>query len=452
MAHFEFKLPDIGEGVAEGEVVTWHVQEGDIVTEDQIMVEVMTDKATVTIGAPRAGKIAKRLAEVGKVVKVGEVLIVIDTGGEVAAKPVVTTNGSHPANGSNGNGSAPKAETTASAVGDIRDSLPGTGHFAMKTSAPVAPVASSTSAVGSHFNERPLATPATRKLARDLTVDLKHVPGSGPHGRVTRDDVLAHSSSGTLLAPTHGAKQQAPAAGKPKAVGPSAGTRIPFVGMRRRIAENMSLAKNTAAHFTFVEECEADRLIELRDRLRPDAKARGVELTFLPFVIKAVIAALKQHPMLNCSLDTEKNELVLHDRIHMGIATATDQGLMVPVIRDVEQRSIVQLCSELKRLGEGARDGKLTRDELTGATFTITSLGKLGGLFATPIINMPNVGILGVHQIKERPVVRDGQIVIGQVMLLSLSFDHRIVDGHIGAAFAYDVIRYLEDPARLMLV
>jgi pyruvate dehydrogenase E2 component (dihydrolipoamide acetyltransferase) len=226
---------------------------------------------------------------------------------------------------------------------------------------------------------------------------------------------------------------------------------VPFVGLRRRIAENMTQSKNTAAHFTFVEECECDRLIELRDRLRPDARARGAELTYLPFAIKAVIAALAKHPQLNSSLDTQSNELVLHDRYHIGIAAATEQGLVVPVIHDADQRSLLELAIEVERLATAARDGKLTREELSGSTFTVTSLGKQAGLFAVPIINLPNVGILGIHKIKERPVVRSGQIVIGQVMLLSLSLDHRVVDGHVGAAFAYDVIHYLEEPARLLL-
>lgn len=229
------------------------------------------------------------------------------------------------------------------------------------------------------------------------------------------------------------------------------GSRIPFVGMRRRIAENMSQSKSTAAHFGFVEECDADRLIELRDRLKPEAAARGVELSYLPFVVKAVVAALKQHPWLNCALDTTANELVLHDRYHIGIAAATEHGLVVPVIHDADKRTLLGLALEIERLAKAAREGKLTRQELSGSTFTVTSLGKLAGLFAIPIINLPNVGILGIHRIKERPVVRDGQIRVGHVMLLSLSCDHRIVDGHVGAAFAYEVIHYLEDPARLLL-
>ncbi len=458
MAHFEFKLPDIGEGVTEGEVVAWHVKEGDRVAEDQVMVEIMTDKATVTIGAPRAGKVDKLMFTVGSMVKVGDVLIVINTG----------------------NGSRTAAQLpAATAVGDIKDSLPGTSHFgekrALEKPRPGERAAAVSAGAGAavhaipagppavapddngHFDEKPLATPATRKLARDLKVDLKRVPGSGPGGRVTREDVLGHSNLDgatkelTAPPPPPSGRHELLPPPRPPSAGAIAGKRVPFVGLRRRIAENMTQSKNTAAHFTFVEECECDRLIELRDRLRPDARAQGVELTYLPFAIKAVVAALKKNPQLNSSLDTQTNELVLHDRYHIGIAAATEHGLVVPVIHDADQRSLLELAYEVERLASAAREGKLTREELGGSTFTVTSLGKQAGLFAVPIINFPNVGILGIHRMKQRPVVRDGQIAIGQVMLLSLSLDHRIVDGHVGAAFAYDVIHYLEEPARLLL-
>jgi pyruvate dehydrogenase E2 component (dihydrolipoamide acetyltransferase) len=481
MARFEFRLPDIGEGVTEGEIVAWHIKEGDRVAEDQLMVEVMTDKATVTIGAPRGGKIDKLLSGVGTIVKVGDVLVVIQTGnGSRPPVPGQTATGqsvppsSVPAQ-------APASEgLAASAVGDIRDSLPGTAYFSERPPAaglalavgdkhlhemathvvarPSVDVGAPASGNGGgHFSEKPLAAPATRKLARDLKVDLRRVPGTGPHGRVTKQDVREYQGLGPSMSATGGAGARGGGAGSgpvPSGRGPGSvkpGARLPFVGMRRRIAENMSQSRHTAAHFGFVEECDADRLIELRDRLRPEAKALGVELSYLPFVVKAVVAALKKNPWLNCMLDTQSNELVLLDRYHIGIAAATDQGLVVPVIHDADRRSLIELAREIERLANAAREGKLTRQELSGSTFTVTSLGKLGGLFAMPIINLPNVGILGIHRIKERPVVRDGQIAIGHVMLLSLSCDHRIVDGHVGAAFAYDVIHYLEDPARLLL-
>lgn len=430
---FEFKLPDIGEGVAEGEVVAWHVREGDRVSEDQIMVEVMTDKATVTIGAPKPGKITELRATVGTAVKVGDVLVVIQTGnGSSAHPPDPEQNGSKP--------------TTASAVGDLKESLPGASFFSEQPTA--RPAADSGKRTSSHFNEKPLATPATRKLARDLGLDLRRVPPTGPGGRVTKQDV--HAASGTQTVEV-GLPERAPAHKARTGWAPGTDQRVPFVGLRRRIAERMQQAKNTAAHFTFVEECDASRLMSLRERLKPEAEARKTELTFMPFIVRAVCCALKKHPLLNSSLDVDKNELVLHGRCNIGVAAATEQGLVVPVIHDADSLDLFELAGRVNHLGRAARDGKLSVADLSGSTFTITSLGKQAGLLAVPILNLPNVGILGVHRIKERPVVRDGQIAIGHIMLLSLSLDHRIVDGHVGAAFAYDVIAHLEEPALMFM-
>jgi pyruvate dehydrogenase E2 component (dihydrolipoamide acetyltransferase) len=425
---FEFKLPDIGEGVAEGEVVAWHVREGEQVGEDQLMVEVMTDKATVTISSPKAGKIAELRAQVGATVKVGDVLVVIQTGNGSLAH----------ANDTGG--------PTASAAGDIQETLPGTSLFgAPHLEAPARPAAQRKAQA--HFSEKPLATPATRKLARDLAVDLRRVPPSGPGGRVTKQDVRAASQApGAAL---HEVEVETEPVRRTRAVPEQ--TRVPFVGLRRKIAERMQQAKNTAAHFTFVEECDASRLTALRERLKPMAARKNVELTLLPFIIKAVCVALKRHPVLNSSLDVERNELVMHGRSHIGIAAATEQGLVVPVIHDADSLDVFELAREITRLGEAARAGRLTVNELAGSTFTVTSLGKQSGLFAVPILNLPNVGILGVHRIKEKPVVRAGQIAIGQIMLLSLSLDHRIVDGHVGAAFAYEVIGLLEEPALMFI-
>ena len=440
MARFEFKLPDIGEGVTEGEVVAWHVQVGDKVVEDQLMVEVMTDKATVTIGAPRAGRVAELCADVGKKLKVGEILLVLDGG-----------------NGSRATGGHP-SKMPASAVGDIQESLPGASYFAGRRAQEKTVAAQNgapSAETSAYYTDKPLATPAVRKFARELSVDLHRVPPTGEDNRVTKRDVetfhQAHAGGGAVaVAPA--APIAAPVAKPPKRVVDEGGeTRIPFVGVRRKIAERMRLSKDSAAHFTFVEECDASQLMAVRERLKHDAAARGVELTYLPFVIKAVIAALRKHPALNGYLDTERNEMVIPSACHIGVAAATDHGLVVPVVRHAEQMSLLELAAEVQRLAESARTGTLTVADMTGSTFTITSLGKQAGLFAVPIINYPNVGILGIHKIKEQPVVRNGEIVIGHIMLLSLSLDHRLIDGHQGAAFAYDVIHYLEDPARLLL-
>jgi pyruvate dehydrogenase E2 component (dihydrolipoamide acetyltransferase) len=227
--------------------------------------------------------------------------------------------------------------------------------------------------------------------------------------------------------------------------------RVPFRGVRRKIAEKMHQSKTTAAHFTFVEEVDCTALKELRERLKPKAEKAGAKLTYLPFIAKAVVAALKKHPILNSALDESTNELVYRKYYNLGIATATETGLIVPVVKNADKLSLVGISKEIDRVASAARVGKASLDDLQGSTFTITSLGAQGGLFATPIINFPEVAILGVHQMKQKPVVRDGQIVIGDVMLLSLSFDHRIIDGHIGAAFAYEIINYLQDPDRLVL-
>lgn len=467
MANYEFKLPDIGEGVAEGEIVEWLVNEGDIVAEDDPMVEVMTDKATVTIGAPSAGTIADVRFGVGQTAQVGDIIVVIAGGAAAApAAPAAepeAPQASKPADSSEG--------PAATAVGDIREGLPGTSYFkggassAANTPAAAPKAASAPKAAAkavpqakAHFSEKPLATPATRKLARDLGHDLRTIPPSGPGGRTTRDDVKsfggapaaspsAPAASAPSAAPTSVAARQAPSAAHE---GPLE-ERKPFVGIRRKIAQRMQNTKNTAAHFTFVEECDVTELIALRQRLRPAAAEAGIKLSFLPFIVKAVVASLKKHPVLNTALDETTNELVYRKYYDIGIAAATPNGLMVPVLQGADRLSILDVAREIDRLGNGAREGTLSTSELSGSTFTITSLGKQGGLFATPILNHPEVGILGVHQMKRKPVVRGDEIVIGDVMLLSLSFDHRIVDGHVGAAFAYDIISYLENPDKLFL-
>ncbi len=455
MARWEFKLPDIGEGVTEGEIVAWHVKTGDVVKEDQPMVDVMTDKATVTITSPKAGKVIETHGSVGTVVAVHSVLVVFDLGGGAeatapAATPAKHTNG----NGHHGNGAA-KHEPAATAVGDIKEHLPG-----MSAAAPAAPAGG---ALQGYWSEKPLATPATRKLARDMNVDLRSVPPTGPQGRVTKTDVESFARSGGGPAPaTPTPSQPPPAVHAPAAHAPVKITaptpaqsaleeRVPFAGVRRKIATKMAQSKQTAAHFTFVEECDVTALKALRARLKPSADKQGVKLTFLPFIVKATVAALKKHPILNSALDESTNELVYRKYYNIGIAASTDAGLIVPVVKDADRRSLLEIAREIDRLATDAKNGKSKVEDLSGSTFTITSLGADGGLFATPIINFPEVGILGVHQMKQKPVVKDGQIVIGDVMLLSLSFDHRIVDGHVGAAFAYDIIRFLEDPDRLFL-
>ncbi|MBI4510211.1 MAG: 2-oxo acid dehydrogenase subunit E2 [Deltaproteobacteria bacterium] len=428
---FEFKLPDVGEGVIEGEVVKWKVAEGDIVKLDQPMVEVMTDKATVEIPAPRAGRVAKIMVGEGKVCAVGQVLIVIDdTGvaaGSTALPPVpasvpASSSGPHPAGNGKGNGHG-KIAPAVTEIAQVKGS-------------------------------RVLATPATRRLARELGVDLSSVTPTGKMGRVTSDDVRGFRAP---VLSTGGSDARAPAHAQvppPQAVSiPTVGAeeRVPFRGLRKAIAQNMARSKFTATHFTYVEEVDMTDLVAVRARAKERAAERGFKLSYLPFIVRAAIAGLKKWPSLNSSLDEAKQEIVLKRYYHIGVATQGPQGLSVGVVRDADKRSIFDLAREVERLAEAIRQGKASREDLTGSTFTISSLGQLGGVLATPIINFPEAAIMGVHKIAEKPAVRGGQIVIRHLMNLSISIDHRIADGYDGAMFLQEMKAYLEDPTLMFM-
>jgi pyruvate dehydrogenase E2 component (dihydrolipoamide acetyltransferase) len=457
----EFRLPDIGEGVAEGEIVKWHVAAGDSVTEDQPLVEVMTDKATVMIPCPVAGKIEKIIAKDGQVVAVGAPIVIFGsvTSGRVA---------------SHGHGHA-AAEKHAGSSDEAR------------TAAPVG----TATALAEEPADRVLATPATRRRARELEVDIRRVKPTGPGGRVTREDVERASAGTATPAPADLAKREtikldtkkaappvtaksptakidyealttaAPAKAAPKArpaptpLPPApAGQleeRVPLRGIRRKIAEHLVKSKFTAPHFTYFEEVDVTDLVELREKAKPIAEARGVKLTYLPFIMKTVCAALREHPALNASLDDATGEIVYKKYYNLGFAADTDAGLVVPVIKQADRRSILDIARELDRLSQAARAGMLELEDIQGGTFTISSVGSLGGLMATPIINHPEVGIMGVHKIARRPVVRGDKIEIGSIMYLSLSLDHRVVDGATAARFMNTVVKYLEDPKLLLL-
>ncbi|HEY2747173.1 MAG TPA: dihydrolipoamide acetyltransferase family protein [Polyangia bacterium] len=427
---FEFLLPDIGEGVVEGEVVKWHVKPGDPVKEDQPMVEVMTDKATVEISSPKAGTIKEIRAAEGSTCAVGAVMVVIDEGGasKSAAKPAATT----------------EEPRTAKEERQFLDKTP--------KSEPASVSAQASNVIAMRpSGEKVLATPATRKLARDLGVDLSSVNATGPNGRVTHDDVRAAKDGGGAA---HGAAMGTATARAyaPQPVHSDAGDeRIAFRGVRKKIAENMHRSRQTAAHFTYVEECDVTELVALRKRAKSRAEERGVKLSFLPFIVKAVCAGLKKFPIVNATLDEQKQEIVLRKRYHIGVAAATADGLIVPVVKDADQKSLFDIAKALDELSEKTRSGKATRDDLTGSTFTISSLGTLGGVLATPIINFPEVAILGVHKIKPTPVVKDGAIVVREMMNLSISLDHRVVDGYEGAQFLQHVISLLEDPTLMFM-
>jgi pyruvate dehydrogenase E2 component (dihydrolipoamide acetyltransferase) len=433
---FEFRLPDIGEGVAEGEVVQWFVKEGDVVQEDAPLVSVLTDKANVEIPSPKKGRVAKIHAAVGEKVKVGGLLVTIDVG---AAGP--TPTGPAPA-------TAPAARPPPASSAPPAKAAP-------PTSAPVPPGA--TGGV-----DRVRASPYLRRLAAERGIDLRSVRGSGPGGRIVESDlgpVPAASGSAAAVAPPESgavpAVSKLPAPGPVPASAPSIPDsevleRVPIRGLRRVIAEHMTESTHRAAHFTYVEEVDASELVRLRDRMAKHVEKDGVRLSYLPFIVKGVVAGLKAHPRLNATMDDARSELVVRSVYHIGIATAAPDGLLVPVVRDANRKSITEIAKEIQGLAERGRAGKLTRTELSGSTFTISSLGALGGVLATPILNYPEVGILGVHKIQRRPVYRpDGTIGPAELMNLSVSLDHRVIDGYLGAQFLATVKGYLEDPHQL---
>ncbi|MCX5730647.1 MAG: dihydrolipoamide acetyltransferase family protein [Deltaproteobacteria bacterium] len=400
---YQFLLPDIGEGVVEAEVLKWFVQPGDAVVEDQPLAEVMTDKATVTIPSPKRGIVTRLLWKEGDIARVHQPLVEIELaeGASTAAQPAAApaTAGSSPAGG----------DRAATAHPVHRAPPPGTS--------------------GQH---RALAAPAVRALAREMGVNLQGVPGSGPGGRVTKDDVRASAASMGAIA--DGSLEV-----------------IPVRGLRRRIAEKMAISKRTAAHFTFVEQADATALVAIKEEMARAAAPQGVKITFLPFVLKATVAALRKFPQLNASFDEGRGEIHRKHWYDLGIAAATEQGLTVPVVRRVDRRSIVELAREIERLGADSRAGRLRPEDVGNSTFTVTSLGALGGMFATPVINFPEVAILDIHRIRPTPVVRDGQVVVRDVLYVSLTSDHRVVDGSEAALFTYEVIRQLEDPSLLRL-
>ena len=419
----EFKLPDIGEGVHEGEITKWLVKAGDKIASDQPMVEVMTDKATVEIPSPVSGVVEKLFAKEGETVLVGKTLLTIREEGAKSTAPAPSTSVSAP--------------------------------VSVPSPAPAAPVASQTPVVSEAIPFGVLATPATRRLARDLKVDLKSVRGTGTAGRVTKLDVQMAYESRQAAQPR--ASHPAPISGVP-AIRPSATPGpvrgplqvIPLKGVRRRIAEAMAHSKHTAAHFTYVEEVDMTEIVKLRKSAADEAKKKDAKLTFLPFIIKGLIPALQEFPYLNASLDDERQEIILKGDYNIGVATDTPQGLMVPVIKNADRKNIWDLAGEIVELSDRARAGKSSLEDLKGGTFTVTNAGSIGGVFATPVINHPEVAILGVNAIRRRPVVRGDQIVIADVMFLSLSVDHRVVDGADAARFMNRLVYFLTEPSRLV--
>ncbi|HZN37852.1 MAG TPA: dihydrolipoamide acetyltransferase family protein [Planctomycetota bacterium] len=449
MVRKEFKLPDIGEGIAEGEIVSWKVKAGQAVKEEDEFVEVMTDKATVTITVPFTGVIAELRCKEGDVVPVGAVIAVIDAGaaGGTAATPAAPV-ASKPATPAAPPPGRPAAPTI----------VPAAPPRPVPAPAPVATSPAAMAPAKAFVQSSPgkvLAAPATRRRARELGIDLAAVTATGPRGRITNDD-LAAAANGPAVA-SRPAAIAAPAAPRHAPVSVAAAPagrveeRIPFRGLRRKIAEAMTRSKSTAAHFTYVDDIDVTDLVKMRTEVKKMYADQGINVTYMPFIMKAIVAAMRVFPTMNSALDETANELVVKKYYNFGIATDTDSGLIVPVVKDVDRKTIPELAKDIQDVSARTRDGKVTIDDLTGGTFTITNAGNIGGLFATPIINFPEVAILGVHAIKDTPVIRDGQIVVGKKMYLSVSIDHRLVDGATGARWMNVVKEHLEQPWRLFL-
>ncbi len=397
---FEFKLPDLGEGITEGEVVKWRVKEGDSVEEHQIILEVETDKAIVEVPSPKKGRVVKLNKAEGDTVAVGETLLKIELEGAPAGE------------------AAGKARESVSVVGTLPET------------------------------EEVMASPKARALAKKIGVDISSIRGSGPGGLVTDRDVEAAAEGAGVAPAEKPAEAVSKEAGADK-FGPV--ERVPIKGVRKSIAKNLLASQRTAAFVTGMDEADVTELWDLRERERKNAKERGVHLTFLPFFMKAVQHSLAAHPYLNGSVDEKGAEIIVKKYYNIGVAVDTPDGLMVSVVKNVDKKTILELATELQELSKKARERKITLEELKGSSFTISNYGSFGATYATPIINYPDIAILGTGKIAEKPWVKDGKIVIRKVLPLSLTFDHRVVDGSESARFLSKVVNYLEDPASIFI-
>ena len=469
----EFKLPEIGEGLQEGELISWLVKEGDTVATDQALLEVMTDKATVEVPATSPGVVKELKAKEGDMIKVGQTLAVIEEGSSATA-------------------AAPQATAPETSAVSPKDSVPsqtpsngngkGYGIFAEEDTTSAVPTSHSNTGgpyVQAQDSLKPTnipAAPLVRAMAQKAGVDLSQVSGSGPSvggvQRILEQDLVKFldnqsSSQAVYQAPSTSATSKTPA----KPASPSTPVvatkalpanqfnfseeveRKPLRGLRRVISQAMTKSKFTAPHYAYVDDFECSELTKLKDEAKAAAAEYGIKISYLPFIVKALVGALKEFPIANSSLEETDSgsEIVYKKFYHIGIAVATDEGLVVPVIKHADKKSILQIAKEIHELSAKTRAGKATADELRGSTFTITSMGNLAGKFATPIINYPEVGIMGVYRAEQKPIVKDGQIVVGNVMPLSLSLDHRVVDGAVGSQFCSAIIDRLKNPAKLML-
>nr|WP_155606081.1 2-oxo acid dehydrogenase subunit E2 [Paenibacillus timonensis] len=422
---FEYRFPELGEGLHEGEIIKMHIKPGDKVTDEDIIMEVQNDKAVVEVPCPVNGTVLEVFGKDGAIFRVGDVVAVIDAEGDVPEQAAAPEQAHD----------APKAAAGAPAA----------------AAAPVAP------------NREILATPSVRKYAREQGVNLSQVPGTGKAGKITREDVDNFKKGGAAAAApaqaavpaqaaAPAAAAKAPAAAAPTAISTDGEEeRVPFKGIRKAISNAMVKSAYTAPHVTIMDEVDVTELVAFRTRMKPIAEKKGIKVTYLPFIVKALVAASRQFPALNASIDEVNNEIVYKKFYNIGIATDTDNGLIVPVIKDADRKSIWMIAEAIKDLAARGREGKLAANEMKGSTISITNIGSAGGMFFTPIINYPEVAILGTGRISEKPVVKNGEIVVAPVMALSLSFDHRLIDGATAQNFMNYIKQLLANPELLVM-
>lgn len=438
MAIQEVKLPDIGEGVTEGELVKWLVKPGDTVKADQPVVEIMTDKATVEVPTPYAGVVKELKYKEGDIMPIEKTMLTLETGGAGAtAAKEAPTPAKAPASNSGAAKSAPAPQMQAAAPA-ARSSTPGSTAPASSGGMDVYPPAA---------DSKVLATPATRRLAREMNVDINQLHGTGLAGRVTREDVsrakggVESSVRGGGAAPR--LAYQGPAGAMEE--------RVALRGVRKKIAENLQMAKQIIPHFTLAEEANVTSLVELRAQAKAAAEKVGAKVTFLPFIMKAMIATIREFPMFNASIDDQASEIVYKKYFNIGFAADTPNGLLVPVIKNADMKTVLELSKEIQELAGKAREGKLSLEEMRGATITITNIGSVGGTYATPIINHPEVAILGMYKIVDRPVWQNGQWIPAKMMNFTITCDHRLIDGAVAANFMKAFVARIESPSSLML-
>jgi pyruvate dehydrogenase E2 component (dihydrolipoamide acetyltransferase) len=450
VTRFEYRFPELGEGLHEGEIVKMHIAPGQTVTDEDIIMEVQNDKAIVEVPCPVNGKVVEVRAKDGQVMHVGEVVAIIEAEGDVPDQAPSAEDQADAAGAASGNSATGGADTQ----GQPAQQPAATASAAEATPAAV-PAAAAKPASGGLV----LATPSVRRFAREKGVTISEVSGSGKNGRITREDILGFTAGGsteaapatTAEAPAIVAKDTASSKPAVSVSGPGVEERVPFKGIRKAIANAMVKSVYTAPHVTLMDEVDVTGLVALRTRAKPIAEKKGVKLTYLPFIVKALVAACREFPSLNATIDEAANEIVYKKYYNIGIATDTDNGLLVPVIFDADRKNVWSVANEIRDLATRGRDGKLAANEIRGSTISITNIGSAGGMFFTPVINFPEVAILGTGRITEKAVVKNGEIVIAPVMALSLSFDHRIIDGATAQNFLNYIKQLLSDPELLVM-